>query len=811
MAERPNPQEEGALTPASIGDTSAAVGMGDASLVEAIRAVRDPKKQTTARRSSSKKKGKKALRSLPPQPTQSYADPADISGVLEATTSDEDDTPGARATRAASSRTLANHVLTSTPLRHSTSRPHLPRSAPANPERTSSRGNRTRPILDPKDLVRERRDAEIALRGLPSADELLGRSPRLDDDTDMDFDDDPEVQRMIEEEYAKLLTPRSRRLSPLPAFRAPLPPASPAPVARRGEHHRETSRGRRHDDRDAQKERLADHRPRHRSREQYDAHFSGDDYDNGNYSETRGLDHRLGRRMQDVRYSYATASGSGGGPNPGAYTPAGQDVRAPTAHAPPPARDTRMERTWAAASPPPPPPRTRPPPRPELATPPRPRRAEHPANADDDPMNGGAPRPAPMNDGQRSAFGNPPRESAPRDEQLSDAARKLGRLATLLESSHANQGRGARNTGRTLQLALPPNGGYPYISDASPLAWMRGMRLAQASTWHEWGAMDDCALVESFNVAMQLDETRRSVRPAIMETIAQLTGGGDFELHAPQQDPNCPGIVPTWHLVRFPGQPARLRELLANFNNDVLGSARIAIRTRPAGIVNPYFLFTLSGFDTAHSDDPAATADDERKAQEVVMRHFRSRASYAEISRIMTAAHGVEGHAARFEGWLRTITATRVPFRDRGGALAPYFIIRCSPPTPDAEDWAAFRRHASSLSYQSNTFGTGTVDPFRDCTYCHSVDHSRGLCPFTRMANWLGPAPDPLLRYLNHNPVAHPEFGPPPPGYRGNGVGGPQNPNDRPNGGPPGRPGGGGGANGGNNRNDGRRGGGGWM
>jgi hypothetical protein len=212
-------------------------------------------------------------------------------------------------------------------------------------------------------------------------------------------------------------------------------------------------------------------------------------------------------------------------------------------------------------------------------------------------------------------------------------------------------------------------------------------------------------------------------------------------------------------------------------SNNVIGTPRISFRLRPADIVNPRFLFTISGFTTSHvteAEDPARVADDSRRAAEVIARIWRSPDMYAAISEAIVAEHGPNGLCNHFERLIASIRVRRISWRDSSGALAPYFTVSCDPPVRDPELWASFRRAITSIRYRSTTFGDGVVENFRDCTYCHGVDHTRGLCPFTTQDGWIGPAPDSALRFFNHNPVEYPEFGPPPAGYRGNGRGGPQ-------------------------------------
>jgi hypothetical protein len=85
--------------------------------------------------------------------------------------------------------------------------------------------------------------------------------------------------------------------------------------------------------------------------------------------------------------------------------------------------------------------------------------------------------------------------------------------------------------------------------------------------------------------------------------------------------------------------------------------------------------------------------------------------------------------------------------------------VWCKPLTTNPiifEDWkTSFRK----ISFAWKEYGWPKIAGYLYCSFCHGRDHTRGLCPFARLPDWIGPSGAPRNILLCHNPDIYPEYG----------------------------------------------------
>jgi hypothetical protein len=72
------------------------------------------------------------------------------------------------------------------------------------------------------------------------------------------------------------------------------------------------------------------------------------------------------------------------------------------------------------------------------------------------------------------------------------------------------------------------------------------------------------------------------------------------------------------------------------------------------------------------------------------------------------------------------------------------------------EDWKEIFR---KTRFTWKEYGWPRIGGYLYCTFCHGTDHTRGLCPTSRIPDWIGPSGLPRNILLCHNPDIYPQYG----------------------------------------------------
>jgi hypothetical protein len=376
----------------------------------------------------------------------------------------------------------------------------------------------------------------------------------------------------------------------------------------------------------------------------------------------------------------------------------------------------------------------------------------------------------------QSSSGPGPRQGSAGEPAGAD---EVGRVLAAVRQHDVAPSRG-RRTQRVVQVAPPGESGHYRVAMAGPTAWTHGMTTEAVTACLDLGSRGVALLAQLFNCAAEERETAPSARAAVISTIAGVSGTSDFECI--QMEPHQ-GIQSTWYLITFINRPEIADRVLALCSNNVLGTDRAALNViRPTlrgddalkhlmVLTIPNFTPTDSGAAAARE---AATRDQDRVRNGLLLYWARPQAQNC-LSSIISAEHGPSQVPYYLQRFLSSVTVRLVPFVGKLGHFQPYFTVWAIYPVYDPERITVLRRFLTLVPYK--TFETGAFDfpdwaQWLQCSYCHGIDHSRGLCEYlmSPAIGWLGPAPDSKLRLISHNPITHPVYGKAPSTYTGNGV-----------------------------------------
>lgn len=271
-----------------------------------------------------------------------------------------------------------------------------------------------------------------------------------------------------------------------------------------------------------------------------------------------------------------------------------------------------------------------------------------------------------------------------------------------------------------------PTDGFPHIHQASPAQALDSFPVNTIQWWLE--SADSKAIARIFDYDNTIYRSHFLPKAVLAMALAAATS----KLAPNSPAPTC--IPPPVHpnsppspcmLLSIPSEPAQQ----ALLDGRIWSSKWITFEVLPPTVhLRPTALFAIGPFPR---DDPHPPENFLRAAWTSPQNKTRIASALISEKEPELRVEDVTDHM------LRTLALHPFPY---AGAQGFGFVVHISCWWSEIEHWVSVKKTLLSLEYASTSDQNGvliTTLPY--CSICHSVDHTRPLCPFPNLPMWNGP------------------------------------------------------------------------
>jgi hypothetical protein len=294
-----------------------------------------------------------------------------------------------------------------------------------------------------------------------------------------------------------------------------------------------------------------------------------------------------------------------------------------------------------------------------------------------------------------------------------------------------------RYTNGAGSLAKDPLDNYtraemPKVQDAFPNSIYENISPAVFDEWESYPGGKLAAV--PFDLEAKSLCQHDSIRGRIFSAASEITESRDIAVAAPidAEEDIDPDRVPSTFLIY--NLTATQRETL--LRQSVWASASVTFRVTPLTPTHPDFLFAIMGFTTLNLED----------ATTMVKKVWKDGKTQDLLQKLTVPMDvGQNTPQPNLRAFTDSMYIKLLDIRGDKNALRPHYNIHADNsliPNPDL--WCQVRALLARHSYFTISLGRGvTCFTAFKCSICHGADHPRGLCPFTEVPGWKGPARRP--------------------------------------------------------------------
>lgn len=276
----------------------------------------------------------------------------------------------------------------------------------------------------------------------------------------------------------------------------------------------------------------------------------------------------------------------------------------------------------------------------------------------------------------------------------------------------------------------PPNGGFPevHMENATFLLFNVPDQIKE-----RWINEPTCKVLIQLWGSGTGHQGLKGRGPQVVRILERLHHTTGLSYWMPTNPDISKRTSPPWSLLVYKIPPEVKAAIEAQ---RVYSTPELTFFAYPFKYSNPRYIMSLTGFSTNDADDIC----------EAVVERLCQNDVYGLVEEFCERNPTLKNIGMDAIHDLMIQSMQLIPIVHHGDGGIPYHVweLHLTPPSNDWEEADRFRDSIRRIQFIDTKVGSARHYNISPCTGCHSVNHPRGLCPFTNIPGWYGPTAEQM-------------------------------------------------------------------